>query len=440
MSSTTRVKCHYCGKICESALGIRRHLRTCRTLLEQTQRTNTHTSTFRIELPSRPIDTRTYGSSISSDRQVSMSVPVPVPDTVCSSENPSLADESLSHIEEDDVEYPSAGHVIRPRTVGDISEWSDISDDDARTTSTAPTSVRQGRRVKTAIATKIRYSDLKLLGKDIFGKGAGRPAGKHLNHSSNVFLETALGRAKLRKDHNCFTGLADGDYSPFKSAFDYTFAGWLLASKLSKGAIDALLKDHHLRPLSDSLSFRSAAELLDRVNNIHYGIPGTIDEEWTSTLLEIPSEYENETIRCEVLHRSVENVIRFLIGFPPFAEHLHYTPEQHFDDDGHRIYSEMYTANWWWRTQHLLDAPDATIVPVLIASDKTQLSSHHGDQKVWAVYLTIGNLDRAVRLKYSLPSLILVGLLPIVPQLSSSHDSLKMELYHRAMDIIFRRQ
>ena len=39
----------------------------------------------------------------------------------------------------------------------------------------------------------------------------------------------------------------------------------------------------------------------------------------------------------------------------------------------------------------------ATIAPVIIVSDKTQLSTFSGDKLAWPVYLTIGNIEKSVR-------------------------------------------
>lgn len=37
-----------------------------------------------------------------------------------------------------------------------------------------------------------------------------------------------------------------------------------------------------------------------------------------------------------------------------------------------------------------------TIAPVILASDKMQLSHFSGDKSAWPVYLTIGNIDKDI--------------------------------------------
>ncbi|KAF8247297.1 hypothetical protein K440DRAFT_551446 [Wilcoxina mikolae CBS 423.85] len=42
--------------------------------------------------------------------------------------------------------------------------------------------------------------------------------------------------------------------------------------------------------------------------------------------------------------------------------------------------------------------PDgSTVIPVILGSDKTMLSTLSGDKSAWPVYLSIGNLSKAKR-------------------------------------------
>jgi hypothetical protein len=90
-------------------------------------------------------------------------------------------------------------------------------------------------------------------------------------------------------------------------------------------------------------------------------------------------------------YQNPKDDIRFLLGHEPFESHLSYSFVRQYNDDDERIYSEMHTGDWWWETQEKLPE-QATIVPVLIATDKTMLTQHHGDTSAWPVYMTIGNL------------------------------------------------
>ena len=42
-----------------------------------------------------------------------------------------------------------------------------------------------------------------------------------------------------------------------------------------------------------------------------------------------------------------------------------------------------------------MELPDGvTITPVIVSSDKTQLTHFAGDKQVWPVYLSIGTIDK----------------------------------------------
>ncbi len=96
----------------------------------------------------------------------------------------------------------------------------------------------------------------------------------------------------------------------------------------------------------------------------------------------------------------------------------------------------MHTADWWWTTQQsLIDSGihNATIIPVLLATDKTVLTEHTGDMAQWPVYLTIGNLSHEIRRSRSRPGGIMVGLIPIY---KGDSVEVKMEIYHQTMGMI----
>ena len=53
------------------------------------------------------------------------------------------------------------------------------------------------------------------------------------------------------------------------------------------------------------------------------------------------------------------------------------------------------------------------IAPVILASDRTQLSQFQGDKSAWPLYLTIGNISKEIRWQHSAHTTILIVYLPI---------------------------
>jgi hypothetical protein len=59
-------------------------------------------------------------------------------------------------------------------------------------------------------------------------------------------------------------------------------------------------------------------------------------------------------------------------------------------------------------------------------SDATHLTNFAGDSKAWPVYMTIGNLQTAVRNAPSTQSVLLVALLPVPIKLRDIHREKKI--------------
>ena len=225
-------------------------------------------------------------------------------------------------------------------------------------------------------------------------------------------------------------------YAPFHDAKDYAFAKWMSKYKLTKGAADAFLRDADLEAMREGLSYRNGDECTEQLNRVPHGIS---EDGWTTDEFNISSQVSGLTdIDYNLHYRDVLNVIRFLLGHEPFQDNLVYAPVRVKTADDVRVYTDMNTGDWWWDLQGELSV-GSTIVPILIATDKTQMTQHHWDHSLWPVYLTIGNLDRATGRSQTRPSLVLVGLIPIVKVGKEHQTHLTAEVYHWAMGKIFKR-
>ncbi|KZS87573.1 hypothetical protein SISNIDRAFT_394649, partial [Sistotremastrum niveocremeum HHB9708] len=96
----------------------------------------------------------------------------------------------------------------------------------------------------------------------------------------------------------------------------------------------------------------------------------------------------------------------------------------------------MWTGDWWWETQARLPE-SSTIVPVIFATDKTNLSVFSGDKVAWPVYMTVGNIAKEARRKLSNRAWRLVAYLPVAKldcfETDDARRAKGWEIYHECM-------
>ncbi|TFK78674.1 hypothetical protein K466DRAFT_506925 [Polyporus arcularius HHB13444] len=222
-----------------------------------------------------------------------------------------------------------------------------------------------------------------------------------------VHAGAAINKQRQPTEYECFRAAhadEDNPYAPFLSRLDWEVAKWAKMRGPGSTAVTELLQIKDLVTLL-GLSFKNTKEL----NTI-------IDEQLTSGR---PRFIRREIIVAgeafEVFYRDVIQCIRALYGDPEFSGILVFTPERHYTDKDckRRVYFDMHTGRWWWDTQKALEKlkPGATIIPIIISSDKTQLTVF-GSRTAYPVYLTIGNIPKDVRRKASRRGQILLAYLP----------------------------
>ncbi|KAG2131135.1 hypothetical protein BD769DRAFT_1355430 [Suillus cothurnatus] len=223
-------------------------------------------------------------------------------------------------------------------------------------------------------------------------------------------------------------GNAENPYSPFSSRMDWEIAQW------------AKLRGPSSTAFSDLLSIRGVSERLDLSYKNSRELNVIIDKQLPGR----PTFRREQIIVAgeafDIYHRDVLECIKALYGDPDFADYLVFAPERHYTDDDEtvRLYSDMHTGKWWWNTQKKLDKqrPGATIVPVIISTDKTQVTLFR-NKTVYPVYLTIGNIPKDIRRKPSRRAHTLLAYLPTtrlehITNKASRHRSV-VNLYHACM-------
>ncbi|TBU21176.1 hypothetical protein BD311DRAFT_812584, partial [Dichomitus squalens] len=193
-------------------------------------------------------------------------------------------------------------------------------------------------------------------------------------------------------------------YHPFASRRDWLVGHWAKMRGPGSTAFSELLAIDEVAQLL-ALSYKNSQQL-DKI----------IDKELPPCR---PRFQRHEIVvageAIEVYFRDVLECIRSLFSNPEFAPLLLLVPERHYANADHtvRVYFDMNTGKWWWATQKELEKrnPGATVVPIVISSDKTQLTLI-GNKTAYPVYMTLGNLPKDIRSKPSRRGQILLAYLP----------------------------
>ncbi|KAG1812790.1 uncharacterized protein BJ212DRAFT_1448021 [Suillus subaureus] len=168
-----------------------------------------------------------------------------------------------------------------------------------------------------------------------------------------------------------------------------------------------------------SLSFHNSHTMHQIINTI------PSHSLWHTAYLSFPDNPEEQHM---VQYRGPLEAICTLLGNPAHAETIIYKPCKVFSDESkeNRIYSEMWMGKWWHALQEQL--PEGSVVTlVIIATDKTQLTKFSGSKSAYPMYLTLGNIPRAIRCKPSQQACILVGYLSM-DKISNSKLSKKEKM------------
>ncbi|KAG8707606.1 hypothetical protein FRC08_000391 [Ceratobasidium sp. 394] len=138
--------------------------------------------------------------------------------------------------------------------------------------------------------------------------------------------------------------------------------------------------------------------------------------------------------------RHIVDTIRDLLANPDLKDFMRYAPERLFtaQDCRCRVYGEANSGGWWWRMQLCLPDKSGTIVPLIIASDRTTLSSMLGGQEAYPLYIGLANTDKAIRRKPTMRATTLLAYLPVEKfgHVTDPGEQMRLRnnLTHRAME------
>ncbi len=215
---------------------------------------------------------------------------------------------------------------------------------------------------------------------------------------------------------------------------NYALAHWFHEFECTKKNVNRFFRDERFVSMHEELSFNNADEWLNQLNRIHCEFQSNV---WKKTKITLNQTHiDDANTIAHVQSRDVVDNIRFLLNHESFDSYLFYTSIRQFNDENERIYIEMHTKNWWWKTQKKLSF-ETTIVSLFIVTDKTMLTQHHDDTTTWFVYLTIENLNREIRRSQTRFDNMFIEFIFIV---KISESNVKANVWHEVLFMMMKRK
>ncbi|KAG1877204.1 hypothetical protein F4604DRAFT_1880466 [Suillus subluteus] len=211
-------------------------------------------------------------------------------------------------------------------------------------------------------------------------------------------------------------GLEANPWVPFCNEEEWGLAKWL-AKRVNQKATDEFLKLAITKNRTQP-SYMSNYTFQNKLDKLPKG-PGWMCDIVTSTGDQVDGSQEFLTEQHELWWRD-----------PVECEYLAYLPEKVYADPEGKM---------WWNMQECLP-PGAVIVPMILMSDKTNLTHFCGDKAAWPIYLTIRNIKKDIRRQPSKHATVLIGYLPISKMLHFKDDKGwqigRYQLFHNCMWLV----
>ncbi|KAJ7808909.1 hypothetical protein B0H14DRAFT_3090219 [Mycena olivaceomarginata] len=218
-------------------------------------------------------------------------------------------------------------------------------------------------------------------------------------------------------------------YYPFASADEWEVASYLARSNMTVVQIDEFLKLRLTAKMN--LSFQSAKDLRSRIESLPPG-PQWKAKSWKT---DHPTKkpltlYYRDPLEC----------LQSLLANPLIQDYIEYTPFRLWSEAGRlfRVYTDWLSGDHAWDLQDKLPV-GATLLGVVLSSDKTQITTMTGNRSAYPVLLTLANLFKEFRSKASHHAFQLLCIVPIADFIERNKELrgvLVNRLFHAILDFV----
>ncbi|KAG1862924.1 hypothetical protein C8R48DRAFT_603235 [Suillus tomentosus] len=221
-------------------------------------------------------------------------------------------------------------------------------------------------------------------------------------------------------------------YYPFSDRAEWELAKFL-CDNLNQGQITRFLK-----LLWWPLSFKTTKQLFTFMDTLPK-VP-----QWRCTPMHTDGYATTHPVN--LIWRDALEVVHHIFGNPIFANHMEYDPYE-INNNGEHEYREWMSCEHAFKIQDKLPI-GATIVPIILASDKTPATRHTDSLEMHPMFLTIGNIHSEIRMKATLHAWECIAYIPSLEYITNSDYAGLLEarlllflqrFWHSCMDMVFEK-